>query len=339
MENPMEKRNFLFDNLKCLLIFLVVYGHFIENFQSIYASESTRIVYQFIYLFHMPGFVFVSGYFARKGDGKIFEKVLLNQIVPLFFFQLVFEIFHWVVFHEFSGKTLDLAPYWILWYMLSLAFWRISFQLLYKIRFLLVISVVFALVAGMVNLIGYPLSISRTVVLFPFFVLGNIFKEKGIVEKIKSGRFFPVYAVLSVLVLAGALIYVSEVKLHYGLYLNSYSYKALKMAWDEGMLYRFINLAWGFLCIAALFVLTPQKRCFASEIGKNSMIPYIMQFFFLKSLLIYRFEFYKNLYFTFIGGAVFAALIVYIFGKDRFSALYEKLMLKIYKIVTCKDKV
>ncbi len=339
MENPMEKRNFLFDNLKCLLIFLVVYGHFIENFQSIYASESTRIAYQFIYLFHMPGFVFVSGYFARKGDGKIFEKVLLNQIVPLFFFQLVFEIFHWVVFHEFSGKTLDLAPYWILWYLLSLAFWRISFQLLYKIRFLLVISVILALVAGMVSSIGYPLSVSRTVVLFPFFVLGNIFKEKGIVEKIKSGRFFPVYAVLSVLVLAGAFVYVSEVKLHYGLYLNSYSYKALKMAWDEGMLYRFINLAWGFLCIAALLVLTPQKRCFASEIGKNSMIPYIMQFFFLKSLLIYRFEFYKNLYFTFIGGAVFAALIVYILGKDRFSVLYEKLMLKIYKIVTCKDKV
>ena len=335
----MEKRNCLFDNLKCLLIFLVVYGHFIENFQSIYASESTRIAYQFIYLFHMPGFVFVSGYFARKGDGKIFEKVLLNQIVPLFFFQLVFEIFHWVVFHEFSGKTLDLAPYWILWYLLSLAFWRISFQLLYKIRFLLVISVVFALVAGMVNSIGYPLSVSRTVVLFPFFVLGNIFKENGIVEKIKSGRFFPVYAVLSLLVLAGAFVYVSEVKLHYGLYLNSYSYKALKMAWEEGMLYRFINLAWGFLCIAALIVLTPQKRCFASKIGKNSMIPYIMQFFFLKSLLIYRFDFYKNLYFTFIGGAVFAALLVYIYGKDRFSALYEKLMLKIYKIVTCKDKV
>lgn len=41
MENPMEKRNFLFDNLKCLLIFLVVYAHFIENFQSIYASELT----------------------------------------------------------------------------------------------------------------------------------------------------------------------------------------------------------------------------------------------------------------------------------------------------------
>ena len=339
MENTVEKRNCLFDNLKCLLIFLVVYGHFIENFQSIYASESTRIAYQFIYLFHMPGFVFVSGYFARKGDGKIFEKVLLNQIVPLFFFQLVFEIFHYAVFHEFSGKTLDLAPYWILWYLLSLAFWRISFQLLYKIRFLLVISVVFALVAGMVSSIGYPLSVSRTVVLFPFFVLGNIFKEKEIVEKIKSGRFFPVYAVLSVLVLAGAFVYVSEVKLHYGLYLNSYSYKALKMAWDEGILYRFINIAWGFLCIAALLVLTPQKRFFASEIGKNSMIPYIMQFFFLKSLLIYRFDFYKNLYFTFIGGAVFAALIVYIFGKDRFSALYEKLMLKIYKIVTCKDKV
>lgn len=100
----MEKRNSLFDNLKCLLIFLVVYAHFIENFQSIYASELTRIVYQFIYLFHMPGFVFVSGYFARKGDGKIFEKVLLNQIVPLFFFQLVFEVYHWIFSMNFPAK-------------------------------------------------------------------------------------------------------------------------------------------------------------------------------------------------------------------------------------------
>ena len=336
MENGKENRNTLFDNLKCILIFLVVYGHFIENFQSIYASEPTRIAWQFIYLFHMPGFVFVSGYFARKGDGKIFEKVLLNQIVPLFFFQLVFEIYHWILFHEFSGKTSELVPYWILWYLLSLAFWRISFQVLCKVRFLFAFSVVFALVAGMVSSIGYPLSISRTFVLFPFFVLGNIFEERGIVEKIKSGRFFPVYAVLSVLILAGAIVYVSETKLHYGLYLSSYSYKALKMTWDEGILYRFINLAWGFLCITALLVLTPQKRFFASEIGKNSMIPYIMQFFLLKSLLIYRFEIYKNLYFIFIGGAVFAALTVYIFGKERFSALYEKLMLKIYGIVTYK---
>ena len=41
MENGKENRNILFDNLKCLLIFLVVYAHFIENFQSIYASEPT----------------------------------------------------------------------------------------------------------------------------------------------------------------------------------------------------------------------------------------------------------------------------------------------------------
>ena len=34
-ENAILKRNYLFDNLKSILIFLVVFGHFIENFQDI----------------------------------------------------------------------------------------------------------------------------------------------------------------------------------------------------------------------------------------------------------------------------------------------------------------
>ena len=60
---------------------MVVFGHFIENFQDIWNSGYTRVAWQFIYLFHMPGFAFISGYFSKKKDTRIFEKVLEKQII------------------------------------------------------------------------------------------------------------------------------------------------------------------------------------------------------------------------------------------------------------------
>lgn len=46
------------DNLKCFLILCVVIGHMLE---LVYAGGGYRIIYSF----HMPAFIFVSGYFAR----------------------------------------------------------------------------------------------------------------------------------------------------------------------------------------------------------------------------------------------------------------------------------
>ena len=60
-----EERIYYWDNLKCLLIFLVVVGHFLI---PVYhdSGRSIEAVYFFIYLFHMPAFIFVSGFFAKS---------------------------------------------------------------------------------------------------------------------------------------------------------------------------------------------------------------------------------------------------------------------------------
>ena len=331
-----ENRNSLFDNFKGILIFFVVFGHFIENFQDILLNGSVRVAWQFIYVFHMPGFAFVSGYFSKKNDGRIFEKVLSKQIIPLVVFQCMFEIFSILFSHHFTGATFSLTPYWTLWYLLSLAFWRIFFQLLHRVKFIFIISVILALGVGTVTSIGYPLSISRTIVLFPLFLLGNVFKENEILEKLKKSRFFPILIAISLAILVGAFIYVWKMRLPNGIYLNSYNYKSCGFGWKKGGLLRLINLTLAFLCIMAIIVLTPQKQFFASEIGRNSMIPYIVHGFLLKILLIHRFHFYTNLYFTFIGGLVFSFLVVYVFGRDSISKAYDKMMLEITRAVIAK---
>ena len=337
MEN--FQRNIRFDNFKGLLIFLVVFGHFIEG---VYAfrdnNEYIRVVYSFIYLFHMPAFVFISGYFSKKNDTIIFEKVLKNQIIPLCIFQFFYEIFNKLFFHSFTGATLCLSPYWLLWYFLSLASWKLLFQLLYKIRFFFLVSIIFALGAGMVNSLGESLSISRTIVFFPFFILGNICSEKNYFKHDGKDTACFISSLwllkfLSVCVLIITFLYVSKMNIPRQIYYNMCSYEACGIPWKKGIVLRFVNLILSTFCIFSILILIPKKNSLVSIIGRNSLIPFIMHGFLLRLLVIRPISIYSNLYFVFIGGAVFSFLVVYLCGTDQLSALYDKELDKVCSIL------
>lgn len=59
----MSERNVLLDVLKGFAIFLVVMGHAIQYNQ---VDFDTNPVFRFIYSFHMPLFMFVSGFILKK---------------------------------------------------------------------------------------------------------------------------------------------------------------------------------------------------------------------------------------------------------------------------------
>lgn len=58
-----KKRDYLFDNYKALLIALVVIGHFIEL--SYKDNEFLYALKWLVVSFHMPAFIFISGYFQN----------------------------------------------------------------------------------------------------------------------------------------------------------------------------------------------------------------------------------------------------------------------------------
>lgn len=63
------------DVFKTLLIFLIVFGH---------TTLSDNIIKQFIYMFHVPGFIMISGFWI-KSDRKfntVFKRRLFNLYVP-----------------------------------------------------------------------------------------------------------------------------------------------------------------------------------------------------------------------------------------------------------------
>lgn len=63
-----RERDYFFDNLKAVLIYLVVLGHFLLPIRG---ANPLVEVKRLIYVFHMPLFVFVSGYFAKKSTGTV----------------------------------------------------------------------------------------------------------------------------------------------------------------------------------------------------------------------------------------------------------------------------
>ena len=57
------------DNIKGLLILLVVFGHCLWDLQDRHWND---LIVDGIYFFHMPAFVFVSGYFSKSERSRTF---------------------------------------------------------------------------------------------------------------------------------------------------------------------------------------------------------------------------------------------------------------------------
>lgn len=69
-----KERSLLFDNIKTVLIILVVLGHALEE---ISLEHEYGIIRACIYSFHMPAFIFISGYFSGGGMQTKVKKLLL----------------------------------------------------------------------------------------------------------------------------------------------------------------------------------------------------------------------------------------------------------------------
>ena len=160
-----NKRHFI-DNIKVVLIFLVVFGHLIERY--IDTSDTLMAIYMFIYIFHMPLFIYISGYLSKNVNKskKIFLKDLL---IPYIFLNIIWYSLAYIYTGDINLPII--YPGWTLWFLLSLFFWRSSLKYLIKIKYILPISFILGILIGLIPN-GSILSFSRTIVFLPFFLLG-----------------------------------------------------------------------------------------------------------------------------------------------------------------------
>ncbi len=168
-----KTRQYKFDNIRCLMVFLVVFGHLLETMPGGFLVDN---LYRVIYSFHVPVLIFISGCFARFSRRKIVRGLLCPYII----FQTVYIVLYTVFYSGGSWGDVHLqftVPHWILWYLLTLVFYDLLIPMIRtddaRIRLtVLSIAVILSLFAGYDERIGYDLSLSRFFTFWPFFICG-----------------------------------------------------------------------------------------------------------------------------------------------------------------------
>ena len=116
-----KERDYLWDNIKALLICLVVTGHCIEV--SAVHHSLTRAVNYWIYSFHMPAFIFVSGFWAKSycKNGRVRAEKLATLICYYTAFQILFSVLK-LIFNIKTSSISFFSPARGLWYLLAMIF-------------------------------------------------------------------------------------------------------------------------------------------------------------------------------------------------------------------------
>ena len=321
----LKERNYLLDNIKGLLIFLVVFGHSMEMYKDKFPLA--KALYIFIYMFHMPVFVFVSGYFS-KNVAKARENAVSSLLIPFIIFNIP-----WSIAALFSANPKHfsfLTPGWALWYLFSMLIWRVFLPDIIRIKNVFIVSIIIGLLAGLFTEFGGLMSLSRTFVFLPYFLAGYFMKKEKLIGLKKYSK---LPAIIILIGTIGLAIYIAVSKVMPPeflwadrAYLHFYQsmWKAISI---RAMLYLI-----GFLFIYVMINLMTSRECFLSKIGKNTLPLYILHTYLVAIILgINKVVpyYYANIAISLVG----SALITYLLSRDmvilKFSKVMDKLTAKI----------
>lgn len=264
------------DNARFILIGLVVFGHSLEPLLS--AHPWLADCYRFVYTFHMPAFAFLSGAVSHaEVNGQLLRRVAFRLLWPYLVFQGLYALAAMSPLWPGQGPGSVTTPYWLLWYLLSLACWRILLPLFAHLRYRLLIAVAVAVGVGCLGDIGYYLSLSRTLVFFPLFLMGWMWAHRW---RKRSGT-WPI-RLLAVGTLAVVFVAVARIKPDPRWLYGSYGYAALGVDLLPGMLSRLLLLGGAMACTLAFLTLVPRRHTIISGPGSRSLGAYVLQGFVIK---------------------------------------------------------
>lgn len=263
----------LVDNIKVLLIFLVVFNHIIA-FELVKVDIVIRYIWYAITIFHMPAFIFVSGYLSKKPQNVL--KNVKNLLIPYILgYTLTWYAQIWL------GKNVDfelLRPSGtVMWYLLALFVYRLTIEAFGKIRFIIPLCIAFALWAGTRPEFTTFLSTSRIVVFFPFFVAGYLWKSEytTAVRKFK-GKW--VLIPLAGFVLYGVPNYMISNSIPVDIFRGNHTYMLSGLVNEVGMVIRLLMYLVSFLMILTFFALLPDRKLPFTFIGRNTMGIYFFHY-------------------------------------------------------------
>jgi fucose 4-O-acetylase-like acetyltransferase len=287
---PQKRRVPLWDNARWVAVTLVLIGHAI--LKLIGEADVAYALYLFIYAFHVPVFVAVSGYFAKSGpsDARQMHRLLTDIIFPYVIFETIWTVLRWILGGKF---VLDYSTAsWTLWFLLALLLWRIALPYLVLLRYPLIISIIISIGAGYLPDIDGTFTLSRTLGLLPFFVFGWKLRQwqltdtwlelrDGLIWRWRAGA-IGLFALLYLLIgLNIETLRTVQVR-RFLLYDEAYAVFEYSEFWAGGIRLAVMLLA--FALIVAFLMLIPRRKTWVTDLGAATMYIYLLHTFVLYPL-------------------------------------------------------
>ena len=337
MMNSGGDRFIKLDNVKAVLVFCVVFGHIIG-----YNTEDEAPFYQalflFIYSFHMPLFIFISGYFHKNKDikNKIVYYLVLGGMLRI----IIFAVNNLIL--KAPGSLSFLTTDGCAWFLFALAAYTAIEYLLrnYSPKLVLILALILACFAGYDTDIDDFLVLSRIIVFFPFYHAGccaqrgaafmNFLKPENKLRR--YGYFF-----ICVLALcAWAAICVFNLEGVYELrpfFTGRHPFGEMYSDSFSGLLTRLLCYAITFIAAASVLYLVPDRKIpLLSKTGERSLAVY-----FWHRPVIYILDCYgvNDLCFgseySLLWCALLAAAITAVFGLNIFYRPFKWFKRQIFR--------
>ncbi|OEH93864.1 acyltransferase family protein [Bacillus solimangrovi] len=273
-----KSRDPFFDNARFILVFLVVFGHLLSPFRN--ESEILHIVSNFISIFRMPALILMSGYFSKSFYKKGFiHKIIAKTLVPYFIFEIVYSYYNFVLYDYESLTFTFFTPTMGMWFLFSMFCWNVMLFVFTKIKYSILVSFLLGIGIGLFDDAGSYLSLSRTFVFFPFFLIGYYLKADHFNWiKQRSGKIVSIGLIIGCIV---SLILIDPVVMRKFL-LGKYSFDAIGYTPVFGMFYRVIIYMVMICGILAFLPWVPKKQTSFTHLGQRTAYVFILHFFFIK---------------------------------------------------------
>ncbi|WP_017538391.1 acyltransferase family protein [Nocardiopsis halophila] len=267
---PRAGRDALLDNAKFLLIVLVVAGHAIEPTTE---SRIAEAVYFWVYLFHMPAFVLISGYLSKSqdGSGRRIDKLLTTIAAPYLIFWGVYALQSLSVDRNLPDGPLE--PLWLTWFLAALFVWRLTVPLWKRIRFPLAVAVAVSLAGGLVAT-GDVLGMSRIVSLLPFFVAGLLMEQRHL-DLLKSGWVRAWSVGVLVVTAAMSYLYLEQLSREWIYWRESLADRDMDIL-PVGIPGRILFMLLAFSLTVAVLSLTPRAKTWFTRYGALTMYAFLL---------------------------------------------------------------
>jgi fucose 4-O-acetylase-like acetyltransferase len=269
------------DNIKLAMILLVVLGHLIEP--MINYNEHMKTIYMFIYSFHMPIFIIISGALTKPYSSETHtKKKLVIFVTIMLMFTFLYEILNLIMLKSISNYTLNFQPYWILWFIFSVFIWKASLPIIIKLKFPVLITTAISLLIGYDSHIDNFLGLNRTIYFFPFFIIGYKLGPSLLLNKflVNIHKFY--YLLLLTLIIV--VFWLLKDLPHQWLYGNS-SYNKLGFSEWYSFIVRLLLYLISLLACTAVIMLIPRKESKLTKRGRNTIFVYLWHGFIVKIVI------------------------------------------------------